>query len=53
MQEMFAAPSPAPVKAALNRNGVHVGGVRLPLLPLNDEQLQALNHKLALLEQVK
>lgn len=53
MQEMFAAPSPGPVKAALNRNGVNVGGVRLPLIPLNDEQLKSLNHKLNLFEQVK
>ncbi|WP_080874535.1 4-hydroxy-tetrahydrodipicolinate synthase [Oceanobacillus timonensis] len=53
MQEMFAAPSPAPVKAALNRKAVNVGGVRLPLLSLNDEQLQSLNRKLELLEQVK
>ncbi|MFD1066169.1 4-hydroxy-tetrahydrodipicolinate synthase [Oceanobacillus locisalsi] len=53
MQEIFAAPSPAPVKAALNRKGVNVGGVRLPLLPLNDEQLQSLNQKLDLFEQVK
>lgn len=53
MQEIFAAPSPAPVKAALNRNGVKVGDVRLPLVPLNAEQLEALNHKLDVFEQVK
>lgn len=40
MKAFFAAPNPTPVKAALNMNGIHVGGVRLPLVPLtNDEEL--------------
>jgi 4-hydroxy-tetrahydrodipicolinate synthase len=45
MKGLFAAPNPAPVKAALNMNGINVGGLRLPLLPLSDEEqstLQAL-----------
>ncbi|WP_139488926.1 4-hydroxy-tetrahydrodipicolinate synthase [Brevibacillus dissolubilis] len=35
---MFKYPSPTPVKAALNKMGVDVGGVRLPLVELNDEE---------------
>ncbi|WP_168927352.1 4-hydroxy-tetrahydrodipicolinate synthase [Halobacillus salinus] len=38
MQAIFSAPSPAPVKAALNQRGVEVGSVRLPLLPLTEEE---------------
>ncbi|MFC5559304.1 4-hydroxy-tetrahydrodipicolinate synthase [Ureibacillus thermophilus] len=38
MKGMFIAPNPAPVKAALNLKGISVGGVRLPLVPLNEEQ---------------
>ena len=33
---LFAVPSPAPVKAALNYKGIQVGGVRLPLVTLTD-----------------
>ncbi|REB07106.1 4-hydroxy-tetrahydrodipicolinate synthase [Sporosarcina sp. BI001-red] len=43
MKELFAAPNPSPVKAALNLEGVSVGGVRLPMLPLTDPQLNSLN----------
>ncbi|WP_318509026.1 4-hydroxy-tetrahydrodipicolinate synthase [Bacillus sp. T3] len=42
MKALFAAPNPSPVKAALNMKGIHVGGVRLPLLPLNDEETNTL-----------
>ncbi len=38
MEALFAAPSPAPVKAALEMRGVPVGSVRLPLLPLTEEE---------------
>ncbi|MFC4557177.1 4-hydroxy-tetrahydrodipicolinate synthase [Virgibacillus kekensis] len=39
MNGLFAAPSPSPVKAALNMKDIEVGGVRLPLIPLtNDEK---------------
>ena len=38
MKALFAAPNPTPVKAALNMNGINVGGVRLPMVPLNDEE---------------
>lgn len=33
---LFCAPSPSPTKAALAHRGFPVGGVRLPLLPLNE-----------------
>ncbi|MEO2076375.1 MAG: 4-hydroxy-tetrahydrodipicolinate synthase [Bacillus sp. (in: firmicutes)] len=46
MRAIFAAPSPSPVKAALNIVGVHVGGVRLPLVPLTDEEHNALQNSL-------
>lgn len=46
MKELFAAPNPSPVKAALNLEGVAVGGVRLPMLPLTDVQLNSLNRVL-------
>lgn len=42
MKALFAAPNPSPVKAALNMKGIHVGGVRLPLVPLNDEETNTL-----------
>ena len=37
-QGMFAAPSPAPVKAALIHVGIDTGGMRLPLVPLTTEE---------------
>jgi 4-hydroxy-tetrahydrodipicolinate synthase len=42
MRALFAAPNPAPVKAALNMNGIFVGGLRLPLVPLTDEEQRTL-----------
>ncbi|MCQ6279560.1 4-hydroxy-tetrahydrodipicolinate synthase [Bacillus sp. EB600] len=42
IRALFAAPSPAPVKAALNMNGINVGGLRLPLIALNDEEKSTL-----------
>src|SRR5699024_4718375 len=38
MKVLFSAPNPTPVKEALNRIGVPVGGVRLPLIPLNETE---------------
>ncbi|MCC2683834.1 MAG: DapA [Paenibacillaceae bacterium] len=35
---LFSAPSPAPTKYALNRKGVQVGGVRLPLVELDESE---------------
>lgn len=46
MQELFKAPSPAPVKTALQVRGLDVGGVRLPLLPLNQSEREALSNRL-------
>ncbi|WP_018933816.1 4-hydroxy-tetrahydrodipicolinate synthase [Gracilibacillus lacisalsi] len=51
MQTMFMAPSPTPVKAALGMNGIDVGNVRLPLLPLNEEEMQILRHHLHFLQE--
>lgn len=48
IKALFAAPSPSPVKAALNMSGVIVGDVRLPMVPLNDEERKALQKALQL-----
>ncbi|HLR74751.1 MAG TPA: 4-hydroxy-tetrahydrodipicolinate synthase [Virgibacillus sp.] len=42
MNALFAQPSPSPVKAALNMKGIHVGGVRLPLVGLTAEETDSL-----------
>jgi 4-hydroxy-tetrahydrodipicolinate synthase len=42
MNTLFMAPNPTAVKAALELNGVQVGPVRLPLVPLTAEQQQEL-----------
>ena len=49
IKALFAAPSPAPVKAALNLNGIPVGGLRLPMVPLNDEETKTLQQALQVL----
>ncbi|WP_456114933.1 4-hydroxy-tetrahydrodipicolinate synthase [Salinibacillus xinjiangensis] len=46
MKGVFIAPSPSPVKAALNMKGVDVGGVRLPLVPLNSQEQEVLENAL-------
>ncbi|MFY3790573.1 4-hydroxy-tetrahydrodipicolinate synthase [Ureibacillus sp. MALMAid1270] len=46
MKILFATPNPTSVKAALNLNGIPVGGVRLPMTPLNNEQLVSLQRVL-------
>lgn len=38
MKGLFAAPSPAPVKTALQLKGLDVGPVRLPLVPLTEQE---------------
>ncbi|HLR15130.1 MAG TPA: 4-hydroxy-tetrahydrodipicolinate synthase [Bacillota bacterium] len=43
MEAMFAVPSPAPVKAALEMKDLPVGSVRLPLLPLTSEERATLS----------
>lgn len=45
---LFSAPSPTPLKAALSMKGIQVGEVRLPLLPLDDEQVLELKRQLQL-----
>ncbi|WP_058307656.1 4-hydroxy-tetrahydrodipicolinate synthase [Gracilibacillus massiliensis] len=46
MKSIFMAPSPSPVKAALAMNGIDVGSVRLPLVPLNEQEMSLLRHEL-------
>ena len=48
MAALFMYPSPSPVKAALNKLGYQVGGCRLPIVTLNDEEKAVLFEKLAL-----
>ena len=43
---LFTAPNPTPVKAALHLKGIPVGGVRLPLVPLNEEEIETLQKPL-------
>lgn len=42
MKKLFMAPNPTPVKAALEMKGLKAGQVRLPLVPLTNEQQQEL-----------
>jgi 4-hydroxy-tetrahydrodipicolinate synthase len=42
MQGLFAAPSPAPVKTALQLKGLDVGSVRLPLVSLTEQERKTL-----------
>ncbi|RDW17346.1 4-hydroxy-tetrahydrodipicolinate synthase [Oceanobacillus arenosus] len=53
MKELFAAPNPTPVKTGLNRIGVEVGGVRLPLVPLTDAERESLYHVMTAYETKK
>ena len=48
MKALFSAPNPTPVKAALNMNGINVGDVRLPLVPLSMEEIRTLKSNLNL-----
>lgn len=41
MQGLFAAPSPGPVKTALQLKGLDVGSVRLPMIPLTQQERSA------------
>lgn len=49
IKELFKNPSPAPVKAALNIQGIQVGGVRLPLVDIEEHDVRQLA---ALLEEI-
>lgn len=42
MQGLFTAPNPVPVKTALQLTGLDVGSVRLPLVPLTEQERVAL-----------
>lgn len=42
MKGLFAAPSPSPVKTALQLKGLDMGSVRLPLVPLTEEERNTL-----------
>jgi len=46
MRGLFAAPSPAPVKTALQMTGFDVGSVRLPLVPLTELERSDLSNLL-------
>ncbi|HWO95072.1 MAG TPA: 4-hydroxy-tetrahydrodipicolinate synthase [Bacillus sp. (in: firmicutes)] len=46
MKALFAAPSPAPVKTALQLEGLDTGYVRLPLVPLSEQERQVLTEVL-------
>lgn len=48
MNALFAQPSPSPVKEALNMKGISVGDVRLPMIPLNDDEKKELQRVLQL-----
>lgn len=46
MKGLFAAPSPVPVKTALQLRGLDVGSVRLPLVPLTEQERNELSRLL-------
>ncbi|MFC4320126.1 4-hydroxy-tetrahydrodipicolinate synthase [Litchfieldia salsa] len=46
MKSLFNAPSPTPVKTALQLKGLDVGSVRLPLIPLTEQERNALSNSL-------
>ncbi len=47
---LFIAPNPAPVKAALEMSGFAVGGLRLPLVPVTDDEAARIKAVLGQLE---
>lgn len=46
MNALFAAPNPVPVKTALQLLGIQTGTVRLPMIPLNEEETTTLRQLL-------
>jgi 4-hydroxy-tetrahydrodipicolinate synthase len=44
MNELFKHPNPTPVKAALALEGIEVGSVRLPLVPVDDKACKSISH---------
>ncbi len=47
MRGLFAAPNPVPVKTALQIKGLDVGSVRLPLIPLTEQERIELSNLLS------
>ncbi|THE14525.1 4-hydroxy-tetrahydrodipicolinate synthase [Bacillus timonensis] len=47
MKGLFTAPNPVPVKTALQIQGLDVGSVRLPLVPLNEQERIQLSNLLS------
>ncbi|WP_273546620.1 4-hydroxy-tetrahydrodipicolinate synthase [Rossellomorea marisflavi] len=47
MEGLFATPSPGPVKTALQLKGLDVGSVRLPLIPLTEDERKNLSKLLS------
>ena len=50
MQALFMYPSPSPVKAVLNAQGLPAGGCRLPIVDLNEAEKRQLAIHLGLAE---
>ncbi|MCF6161372.1 MAG: 4-hydroxy-tetrahydrodipicolinate synthase [Furfurilactobacillus sp.] len=50
MAALFMYPSPSPVKAVLNAQGLPVGNPRLPIVPLNDTEQTVLAQRLGVHE---
>ncbi len=50
MKGLFKAPSPVPVKTALQIKGINVGSVRLPLVPLTEDERSELTKLLQTIE---
>ncbi|MCU9593037.1 4-hydroxy-tetrahydrodipicolinate synthase [Caldibacillus thermolactis] len=50
MKGLFKAPSPVPVKTALQIKGINVGSVRLPLVPLAEDERSELTKLLQTIE---
>ncbi len=50
MKGLFKAPSPVPVKTALQIKGINVGSVRLPLVPLTEDERNELTKLLQTIE---
>ncbi|HSJ36745.1 MAG TPA: 4-hydroxy-tetrahydrodipicolinate synthase [Planococcus sp. (in: firmicutes)] len=46
MNALFAAPNPVPVKTALQLMGIQTGSVRLPMIPLNEQETATLRQLL-------
>lgn len=53
MEGLFKAPSPVPVKTALQLRGLDVGSVRLPLVPLTEQERSELINLLNNFEEIK